>query len=153
MNVILEYNSKQLSLLEHDLSPNGGLDSTGSVVICAIACVDGLEKIVGICAMGPNRELAVLPDFPLELQSMYIEPQFQGRGIGRQLMREAIRTLGWTRESGKIMCRVLEGNRKAVEFYERKLGGKVVRKERTTRYGGVEASLWTMGWDSIDNFE
>ncbi|KAJ3278962.1 hypothetical protein HDU79_001063 [Rhizoclosmatium sp. JEL0117] len=53
---------------------------------------------------------------------MYIDTNFHGRGIGPNMVKEGIRLLGWTEKDGKMFCRVLERNYRAVKFYE-KMGG------------------------------
>lgn len=53
-----------------------------------------------------------------EIDSIYVEKQFRGQGLGDELMKCA---LGWLDENGvkKKTVRVSVGNQKAVSFYER----------------------------------
>jgi GNAT superfamily N-acetyltransferase len=75
------------------------------------------DRIVGFAAYGPHHE----PDLDGrvgELYAIYVEPESWGTGAGHALMDAAVRGLleaGW---SGAIL-KVLEGNDRAREFYER----------------------------------
>ncbi|KAJ3343686.1 hypothetical protein HDU83_005552 [Entophlyctis luteolus] len=139
-------NDARLGRLRSAIPATGGIDATGAVLVVAVYVPD--NRIVGVCAMGPSREPDALPAFPLELHSLYIAAEFHGRALGHGMVREAVRVLGWTRDSGAIFVRVFEKNPRAVAFY-RKIGGAVVRREITRNYGGVERDLLTIAWESV----
>ena len=51
-----------------------------------------------------------------EIDSIYVEPEFRGRGIGRNLMRRA---LAWLDERGveSVVVSILMGNEAVLDFY------------------------------------
>ncbi|ORY43980.1 hypothetical protein BCR33DRAFT_785239 [Rhizoclosmatium globosum] len=120
----------RLAGLQSTIPLHGGIDKTGRMRIRAV-------KRTGCCSW-----------ISLELLNMYIDTNFHGRGIGPNMVKEGIRLLGWTEKDGKMFCRVLERNYRAVKFYE-KMGGRVVNSEVTTKYSDFEQALLTMGWDSV----
>nr|WP_081626994.1 GNAT family N-acetyltransferase [Bordetella sp. FB-8] len=64
-----------------------------------------------------SAEKAANPAYGALLSSLHVMDAFQGRGLGR-LMIEAVRA--WAREQGetKVHLYALEGNHKAIRFYE-----------------------------------
>ncbi|THV41617.1 GNAT family N-acetyltransferase [Glycomyces buryatensis] len=91
------------------------------------------QDVVGWAATGWYREEVgedeVGPGSPGEVWAIYVHPDFQGRGIGYALMREAHRHLT---ETGLAPIRLwmLEGNESGSRFYERY--GFVADGERST---------------------
>lgn len=81
-------------------------------------------KVVGYSNAGPARDLD--SEFPAELYALYILPEYQGRGIGRSLVREAA---GWLTGKGyqTMIIYVLRENEPARKFYEA-IGGRMVRE-------------------------
>ena len=72
------------------------------------------ERVVGFAGFGAYRD-DTLPDCG-EVYAVYLLEEYQGRKIGYRLMREAVEKLEGYR---KIALWVLEGNEKAIRFYER----------------------------------
>ena len=73
--------------------------------------------VLGIMSAGPSRD----PDAPEgtgELWMLYVDPEAQGRGVGRALLGEAV---GVWRQRGFAQATlwVFEANAKARGFYER----------------------------------
>ena len=66
------------------------------------------DTMVGVCRVFTR------PDH-LKLQTLYVLPQYQRRGIGRQLWAEAQRLLG---DPGKAIVHVAAFNAGAIRFYE-----------------------------------
>ncbi len=71
-----------------------------------------------------------VPKFPLEvsepagtIDNLYVLPEFRGRGIGKKLMAEGLKTLK-TRGVKAVRLSVLKENRVAIKLYE-KLGFKI----------------------------
>jgi len=54
-------------------------------------------------------------DEPKEILAMYVDPDFQGQGIGHQLMQTA---LDWLGPSSEIELHVVAYNDKAIKFYQ-----------------------------------
>lgn len=72
-----------------------------------VATLDG--KIVGVCG-GEEREESV------HLRSIYILPEFQGKGVGSMLMADF---LAWAKRAGTVTVHVAVYNKQAIAFYER----------------------------------
>jgi ribosomal protein S18 acetylase RimI-like enzyme len=67
------------------------------------------EKVVGFCIAKKAEE-------ENNLSAIYINPEYQGRGIGGKLARAA---LGWLGEAKDISVFVADYNEQAIGFYER----------------------------------
>lgn len=69
-------------------------------------------RLLGFSTTGPGRD-DMEPDLPtLELMALYVRADVYGTGIGYRLMREAIGQAG-------AYLWVLDGNARAIAFYER----------------------------------
>ncbi|WP_084243656.1 GNAT family N-acetyltransferase [Planomicrobium okeanokoites] len=81
-----------------------------------------------------------------ELYSIYILPEYQGKGLGRSLMKRVVEHLG---DSGynSMLVWVLEEN-PSRGFYE-KMGGKKVDRKTLTISGKVLNEI-AYGWEDID---
>jgi ribosomal protein S18 acetylase RimI-like enzyme len=73
---------------------------------------------VGFACFGRCRDEDVSPETAGEVMAIYVHPAAWGRGVGSVLMREALDLL---RSDGfaEVVLWVIEGNRQAIEFYER----------------------------------
>ena len=72
------------------------------------------ERVVGFAAYGAYRD-ASLPGHG-EVYALYVLAEYHGRGVGRALMDAALERLA---DYPKIALWVLEGNERAIRFYER----------------------------------
>lgn len=74
-------------------------------------------RIVGFASSGPSRDEDADPERTGEVYAIYLEPEAQGRGIGRRLFRRAIEEL---REQGfeAATLWVLAANVRTRLFYE-----------------------------------
>lgn len=83
----------------------------------------------------------------LEIRSLYIANPYQGRGIGRRLM-SALAQAAVHRGARGVALGVVNGNDRAVEFYER-LGGR--RIGRYTDSGPVwRSDNLVYAWDDLE---
>ena len=73
------------------------------------------DQVVGMC-------LAYDGETENEIGAIYIDLKFQGQGIGKKLMNEAMANFDANR---KIILKVVSYNEKAINFYK-KLGFKIV---------------------------
>ena len=87
------------------------------------------DQAVGFAAYGEYRG-EDLPD-TAELDALYVLPEYWGHGIGYALMNAAAEKLADYR---KIALWVLEGNARAIRFYER-YGFRFDGAERTLKLG------------------
>lgn len=105
-----------------------------------VAMVD--KVIVGfICGSTVQTD----PDYQREIHALYILEQFQGRGIGRELMTQQV-THYLSQDIQSMMLWTLYDN-KSKHFYE-KLGGVLI-KERTIDRGGKDLRSIAYGWRNI----
>lgn len=105
------------------------------------------EKLVGTACVCPSR----WPDWPEfgEIVSLYLLPEYMGKGCGKPLLEAAVKTLA-KRGCRDILLWVLEENRRARRFYEKAgfvftgdfmddtIGGKPLREilyRRPAEYG------------------
>ncbi|KAJ3076142.1 hypothetical protein HDU98_005561 [Podochytrium sp. JEL0797] len=120
------------------------------VRVVAISVEEGEEKVVGLAMLGESVAftLDTYPDFPLQIKSLYVDSSYFGLGVAQQMLGEGVRLLGWTKSSGKVICEALEANERAIAFYK-KVGGEVVGREVTGKYGLGEVAVVAMGWESV----
>ena len=100
-------------------------------------------KVFGFAGGGPKREGP--EPYSGELYAIYVEPQSQGRGVGRDLFLESCRQLQRLGHRGLVVW----GLRKAdnSHFYER-LGGRAVDLQQVDLGTPLEEVCWA--WDSVD---
>jgi len=91
----------------------------------------------GFAAMGPQRDAALRVGYPEELWAIYLLTSAQGAGHGRALLAAV---------AGRVpfSVLVLDGNMRAIRFYER-AGGKL-RDRRPDRIGQTEIVELQFGW-------
>jgi L-amino acid N-acyltransferase YncA len=93
--------------------------------------------VVGFCSLGPARRPDL--DAKLEVYAIYVEGQYQSRGLGGALWDAACKT------ANKLGARTLSvsvlSDNDACSFYEH-VGGELVGREVRT-YGGRELELST----------
>lgn len=92
------------------------LGDPDSSVSASVAEIGG--AVVGFCSVGPPQDIADrLPDIA-ELHTIYVEPQYQARGVGSRLLAAAERTMReWGALAGVLW--VLASNESAKTFYVR----------------------------------
>lgn len=76
------------------------------------------SKVIGFVSFGPSRGSA--GPQPCEIYALYISPEWAGRGVGRQLLQQALSDLATSGASGAFLT-ALSANPN-LPFYE-KLGG------------------------------
>ena len=107
--------------------------------------------VVGLASFGASRASGrpasgIFDDPRLgEVYTLYVHPEFQERGIGRQLLAAAFAALA-ERGCGRAVLWVLRDN-PARFFYER-MGGVAVA-ERRERIGGRELDEIAYGWPDL----
>jgi ribosomal protein S18 acetylase RimI-like enzyme len=89
---------------------------TRGASVTLLAVSDG--QTVGFVDFGICRDGDVSPGTVGEVMAIYVHPATWGRGVGSLLMRAALDRL---RGDGfaEVVLWVIEGNRQAIEFYER----------------------------------
>jgi GNAT superfamily N-acetyltransferase len=101
------------------------------------------RQVVGFCGGGADRDQDL--EYSGEVYALYVQPEFQGQGIGKQLVRAAAI---WLRDHGyaRFLIWVLRDNYPACRFYEN-LGGRAVR-ERSITIGGQELPEVGYGYET-----
>jgi ribosomal protein S18 acetylase RimI-like enzyme len=89
----------------------------------------------------------IRPLYTGEIYALYILPAFHRQGLGRRLLRAAAEELA-TMKHKSLCLWVLEGNRRAVDFYKA-VGGQRCGKKETDLGGGKYQDI-CMGWRSTD---
>ena len=102
------------------------------------------KEIVGIAICGP--ELSQDPICHGEIYALYVLPQNQNQGIGRELVATCVQYLVQQLEVKTMLIWVIAENPYR-KFYET-LGGKMVR-EKIKEIGGKEILEVAYGWEDI----
>jgi ribosomal protein S18 acetylase RimI-like enzyme len=107
-------------------------------------------RVVGYCICGPDRD----PDIQDtgEIYALYVLPEFQGRGIGRALVRSAAEWLA-ARGFRRMIIFVLRENVPSRRFYEA-IGGKLEREKIIEIPGrGFTAPEVGYGYDLLEDIK
>ncbi len=105
---------------------------------------DPEPRLVGFASAGPSP--GEEGEFEGELQTLYVLPAFQRRGLGRRLFLTICEAL-WALGRGSLIAPVLASHQQARGFYEA-LGGRLVGEKRET-WGGEEVREVAYGWRSL----
>ncbi|MFW9852014.1 MAG: GNAT family N-acetyltransferase [Candidatus Thorarchaeota archaeon] len=119
-------------------------DLETSTTRCVFVAETNDGKIVGFVCGGKTFDKN-LP-YQGEVYSIYIIKEYQSKGLGTTLMKEAVKflvNLGFK----TMIVWVLEGNEQASQFYE-KLGG-FLKERKMHDYGGQEFPINGYVWDDI----
>ena len=91
-----EYYFKELNVVEYAKEYSSGTQALKNCFVYDDGVIKGIIRING-----------------KEIEKLFIEPQFQGRGIGAELLSFAVKE----RKAGQLW--VLEYNKRGIAFYER----------------------------------
>lgn len=99
--------------------------------------------IVGMSSFGPSRD----PDlgFDAEVYTLYVDPAFFSRGVGRALLAAAFHQL---HENGYDACIIWAHARNTARFFYERMGGRLAA-ERTARMMGDPVPEAAFGWKSL----
>ena len=108
---------------------------------------DGAAEVIGFASFGAARRSGLPVDLPYdgEIFSLYVLPDYQGRGLGRALMEAGFKGLARAGRRAAIVW-VVAAN-PARFFYER-MGGRLVA-ERSERFAGAELPEYAYGWQRL----
>jgi ribosomal protein S18 acetylase RimI-like enzyme len=99
--------------------------------------------VIGLASLGPARDSSL--GFDGEIYTLYVDPDFLGRGAGRALLHGAFATL---KENRFQSCLVWSHARNNACFFYQAMGGLRVA-ERTTRMGGAPVPEVAFGWKRL----
>jgi ribosomal protein S18 acetylase RimI-like enzyme len=112
-----------------------------------VALVD--DAVVGFAVGGLQRD-ETLPDYDGELYALYVLPQHQGRGIGRELVRQFAAALHEAEYKAMVIW-VLKDNVAGRAFYER-IGGRYLR-EKPILIGEQTLQEVAYGWNDLSHYK
>lgn len=126
-------------------------DHTQSVIVAAEREAD--DGVVGFAGFGPARrgDRPVVGRFADEAErvgeiyTLYVLPDFQERGIGRQLIAAAFAALALKRYSCGLLWALRDNH--ARYFYER-VGGKLIAERRERQWGRMTDQV-CYGWPDL----
>jgi GNAT superfamily N-acetyltransferase len=105
---------------------------------------DEVGGIVGFADCGEPRD--DVAGYDAELFAIYLLPEYQGKGVGRELFRRVVETLiGCGKRSLYLLALEVSPYR---SFYE-KLGGRVSER-RQKEIEGIVFNVLVYGWEKID---
>lgn len=113
------------------------LPSSDHLII--VAC-DGAE-IAGFCCFVFNEET----EFGTYLHNLYVSPSWQGKGVAKALLREALTIFDDRRRDLPVHLVAFARNTKATAVYDR-LGGQVIERREVTRAGNPAVELVRYQW-------
>ena len=96
--------------------------------------------IVGMTSFGPARDRAA--GYDGEIYTLYVDPGFYGRGVGRALMRAAFDDM---RRRGYGSCIVWAHAKNPARFFYEAMGGRLIA-ERTAKLMGDMVPETGFGW-------
>ena len=99
--------------------------------------------IIGMASLGVSRDGAL--DFDGEIYTLYVDPAFYGRGVGRALLDASFAAL---RERGFNSCVIWAHSKNNARFFYEAMGGRLVA-ERTARMIGDPVPETAFGWKSL----
>jgi ribosomal protein S18 acetylase RimI-like enzyme len=104
---------------------------------------DERRGIVGMASCGRSRDRA-LP-FDGEIYTLYVDPTFYGRGIGRALLSSAF---GWMTDREYESCVIWAHAKNNARFFYEKMGGRLVA-ERAAKMMGDPMPEAAFGWRKL----
>ena len=99
--------------------------------------------ILGMMSFGPSRDSAL--GFDGEIYTLYVDPAFFGRGIGRAMMMAAFARM---RARGFSSCVIWAHARNPARFFYERMGGRLIA-ERTARMMGDPIPEAAFGWKTL----
>ncbi len=115
------------------------IDRDESVVVAE----DSKAGVVGFGSGGPSR-VRTLP-YGGEVYTLYVAPGYQGKGIGRRLLRAVFVELELAGHKSAVIW-VLKAN--PSRFFYEAMGGRYVA-DRTERLWGAAVDESAYGWDEL----
>jgi len=103
------------------------------------------DEIVGFGSCGTSRGD---PDFTGEIFTLYVAPDWQNQGIGRQLLLAMFAQLASQGHKSAIIW-VLRDN--SARFFYQRVGGKEVRR-KLLPFNGTQVAASGYGWSDLSGF-
>jgi len=103
----------------------------------------GEHGIVGMSSFGPSRDPEL--GFDAEVYTLYVDPGYFGRGIGRALLEAGFHQL---QENGYTSCIIWAHAKNTARFFYERMGGRLAA-ERTAKMMGDPVPEAAFGWKSL----
>jgi L-amino acid N-acyltransferase YncA len=135
----LDHRRSEQQWRTHLEGPTGATGRGGAVLVAQ----DEVGGVVGFASVGPNRGEDA--EYDAELYAIYVLPEYQRRGTGRMLVREAASSLldlGY--RSMIVWVLTLNPFR---SFYAKMNGRELGRRELAI--GGVQYEVTAYGWSDL----
>jgi len=104
---------------------------------------DPRAGIVAMASLGPARDRSL--GYDGEIYTLYVDPNYFGRGVGRVLLNGAFAVL---RARGFTSCQIWAHAKNNARFFYETMGGRVVA-ERTARMMGDTVPETAFGWRTL----
>jgi len=104
---------------------------------------DAQAGIVGMASIGPARDRALAYDG--EVYTLYVDPSYYNRGIGRALLKAAFAIL---RQRGRTSCVIWAHAGNNARFFYETMGGSVVAERKARMMGDVVPEI-AFGWKTL----
>lgn len=104
---------------------------------------NGEVGIVGMASVGPSRDRALAYDG--EVYTLYVDPSYYNRGVGRALLKAAFATL---RQRGRTSCVIWAHAGNNARFFYETMGGAVVAERKARMMGDVVPEI-AFGWKTL----
>jgi ribosomal protein S18 acetylase RimI-like enzyme len=99
--------------------------------------------LVGMASLGPSRDRAL--GYDGEVYTLYVDPSYFGRGVGRALLKAAFATL---RQRGSTSCVIWAHAANNARFFYEGMGGRVVAERKARMMGDVVPET-AFGWKTL----
>ena len=99
--------------------------------------------ILGMSSFGPSRDTVM--GFDGEIFTLYVDPSFFGRGIGRMMMVSAFARMS---ARGFSSCVIWAHAKNPARFFYERMGGRLIA-ERTARMMGDPIPEAAFGWKTL----
>jgi GNAT superfamily N-acetyltransferase len=108
-----------------------------------LVATNGRHGIVGMASLGAARDGGL--GFDGEVYTLYVDPAFYGRGVGRALLKGAFQEL---RRNGMGSCVIWAHAKNNARFFYEAMGGRLIA-ERTTALMGEPVPEAAFGWKTL----
>jgi ribosomal protein S18 acetylase RimI-like enzyme len=101
------------------------------------------QGVIAMTSFGPSRDSGL--GFDSEIYTLYVDPSYFNRGLGRALLRAAFGALA---ARGYSSCVIWAHSGNPARFFYEKMGGRVIA-ERTARMMGDSVPETAFGWRKL----
>ena len=104
------------------------------------------SRLIGYCGGGRNPDTR--SPFQSELFGIYVLKQYQGQGLGRQLVHVLAR---WLQKQGSQSMLVWVMDKNPYRRFYSRIGGELLDQTRDVDYGGKKLTVLSYGWTNLSS--